>query len=67
MKKALDKSKKTERERLLCLLEEEHLGYILITCSASEDSKSQLEVKMDYCGETALLSYLLEGAQAKLE
>lgn len=56
----------SDRKRLKEKLAKDHICYVLITCAESSD-KGEMEVEMTYEGDTALASYLLQGAQNFIE
>lgn len=52
----------SDRKRLREKLAKGNICYVLITCAESRDN-GEMEVEMSYEGDTALASYLLQGAQ----
>jgi hypothetical protein len=56
----------SDRKRIKEKLAKDHICYVLITCAESSD-KGEMEVEMTYEGDTALASYLLQGAQNLME
>lgn len=54
------------RERIEEALGEDHACFVLITC-AKPSADGEMEVKLCYEGDTALASYLIQGAQAYID
>jgi hypothetical protein len=55
-----------DRKRISQTLSKKHVCYVLITCAEpSEDGN--MEVEMTYEGDAVLASYILQGAQIKLD
>ena len=48
------------------ILATKHECYVLITCSRP-DADGEMQVEMDYAGDIALASYLLQGAQKMID
>lgn len=48
------------------MLQKEHVGYVLVTAKKT-GNPNKLEVELSYEGETALASYLVDGAQDALD
>ena len=53
-------------EKIKKLLLKEHVGYVLVTARKTTNP-DKLQVELSYEGETALASYLVDGAQDVLE
>lgn len=58
--------KRRDREHLKAALDDKFSCYVLITCS-KPSQEGQMEVEMSYEGDSALASYLLQGAQTLIE
>ena len=58
--------KKNSRKHLQEALDKNPSCYVLITCGQPSDD-GQMQVEMTYQGDSALASYLLQGAQSYID